>query len=99
MGLGETWSTCWTAEGLNGTFGGLAIKDSQTMILTRRSEVPLRTKDGGKTWHPLTSCNSIATYAHGATYSWTGRTVVLVGSGGVQSPTHQHPAIVWVSRD
>ena len=61
--------------------------------------MPLRTKDGGKTWHPLTSAAAVANYSQSASYSWTGRTLVLQGTGGVQSPSHPHPKYLWVSTD
>jgi hypothetical protein len=47
-------------SGLVGSFGGLTIKDSMNMIVTRNNDVPLRTKDGGATWTPMDSCKLVA---------------------------------------
>merc|ERR1711957_1123170 len=46
-GQAETWEYCWQAPGLEGSFKSLVIKDSQTMIVMRNGDVPLRTRDGG----------------------------------------------------
>jgi len=96
---GETWEPCMKAPGLTGATGCVAIKDSSTMIMTRTRDVPLRTKDGGKTWHPLTSAAALANCSQAATYSWTGRTLVLHGNAKSPSPTFQHSAYVWISTD
>ena len=58
-------------EGLEGTFTDLCIKDSQTMILIRNGAVPLRTKDGGKTWQPLTAASRLfSAGAHAMATLW-----------------------------
>lgn len=67
------------------------------MIVLRNGDVPLRTQDGGKTWQPLPSCAAVASYSHSAQYSWTGRTLVLVGAGGSPSASHPHAGYVWTS--
>lgn len=36
---------------------------------------------------------------HGMLYSWTTKTLVMMGSGGTQSEDHPHAAFVWVSKD
>lgn len=98
---GDTWLPCWNATdgSFEGPFSGLAIKDSRTMIAVRSGAVPLRTQDGGATWKPLTSCSQIASYSHGALYSWTGNTLILLGSGGTQSSWHPHAGFIWKSTD
>jgi len=104
---GDTWSPCWNDPkttdrphvGLEGSFHGMAIKDSQHMIVNRNNDVPLRTKDGGATWTPVNSCKLVARTNHGLIYSWTGKTLIMMGSGGTQSVDHPHAAFVWVSKD
>ena len=93
---GETWGECFN---LTGTFKELVIKDSKTMIAIRSKAVPLRTLDGGATWHELTSCASVAGFTHSAQYSWTGKTLVLHGSGGKYGEGREHAGYVWVSTD
>ena len=68
--------------GLVGSFGGMAIRNSSHMIVTRNNDVPLRTKDGGATWTPMESCRLVANFHHGMLYSWSGNTLILMGSGG-----------------
>ena len=104
---GDTWSPCWNDPsqtdrphvGLEGSFHGMAIKDSQNMIVNRNNDVPLKTKDGGATWVPMNSCKLVARTNHGLIYSWTGKTLIMMGSGGTQSVDHPHAAFVWVSKD
>lgn len=95
---GDTWEPCWNATNLTGIFGGLTIKDSSTMIVTRRGQEPLRTKDGGNTWQPMESLKSWAG-AGSPIWSWTGHTLAFIGSGGQQSAWHPHAGFVWISRD
>ena len=88
------------ASGLLGTFTGLVIKDEQTMIVSRSEDVPLRTTDGGMTWLPMPSCAPVATFGHGLVWSWSGKTLVMMGSGGSRSTAdHPHAPFVWVSKD
>jgi len=99
---GDTWTTCWNSEasGLTGSFSDLVIKDTTTMIAVRTGEVPLRTRDGGVTWLPLTSLAPVARFGGlGMAYSWTGKTLALSGAGGSQSAEHPHAAVVWTSSD
>lgn len=98
---GDTWLPCWNASdgSFKGPFSGLVIKDSKTMIAMRSGAVPLRTKDGGNTWHELESCSIISTFSMGALYSWSGKTLALLGHGGSQSPSHPHAGFVWRSTD
>ena len=84
----------------SGTFKFLEIKDHDTMhILRGNGDLPLRTRDGGATWQALESVAAIAPSVHALMYSWTGRTLVLFGSGGSQSAAHPHQAYVWKSTD
>jgi len=87
----ETWEYCWEADGLVGSFKDLVIKDSKTMIMMRNGAVPLRTKDGGKTWNPLNSVIDIASHSPIAAYSWSGKTLAL--------STVVNHTLVWVSTD
>ena len=94
---GDSWEPCWkvASEGIK----ALVIKDTQTMIIQRSADVPLRTKDGGASWHPLVSCSRIASSVHSLVWSWSGRTLALFGNGGEQSTGHPHTAYVWRSGD
>ena len=77
---GDTWGPCWAGRGLAGPFSGLVIKDSHTLLAMRsRSDVPLRTTDGGLTWQPLRSLAAIASWSMSVSWSWTGKTLVLQG--------------------
>ena len=77
---GDTWGPCWAGRGLAGPFSGLVIKDSHTLLAMRsRSDVPLRTTDGGLSWQPLRSLAAIASWSMSASWSWTGKTLVLQG--------------------
>jgi hypothetical protein len=97
---GDTWGPCWTGWGLVGPFSDLVIKDSHTMLVMRsRSDVPLRTTDGGHTWVPLRQLATIASWSTAASWSWTGTTLVLQGGGGEQSTAHPHYGFVWRSLD
>merc|ERR1711865_1149768 len=73
--------------GLIGSFGDLAIKNSTHMIVPRSNNVPLRTQDGGATWTPMESCRLVANFHYGIGYSWTAKTLIMMGAGGTQSPT------------
>ena len=85
--------------GLVGSFGGMAIRNSSHMIVTRNNDVPLRTKDGGATWTPMESCRLVANFRYGMLYSWSGNTLILMGSGGTLTADHPHAPFVWVSKD
>ena len=87
----ETWDYCWTAPGLEGSFHSLVIKDSQTMFVMRNGDVPLRTKDGGASWHTLDSVKPIASRSPHAQISWSGKTLALSCTTNTM--------IVWVSQD
>lgn len=96
---GETWAACWNASGLEGKFHSLAIKDSKTMILLRDGDVPLRTKDGGSTWQPLTGLQDKAQASHWAKWSWTGKTLVVGGSDRGAIGRGEKPGYIWRSTD
>jgi len=98
---GESWSPCLEAVGLSGSFASLAVKDSQTMILLRGNDVPLRTKDGGSSWHPLQNCANISTpgYTRSGEYSWTGRTLVIHGRDNSAPSRGQRASFVWKTVD
>jgi len=87
--------------GLVGSFSGLTIKDSQNMFVGRVNDVPLRTKDGGATWKAMDSpqLKLVSNMNHGMIYSWTAKTLIMMGSGGTQSEDHPHAAFVWMSKD
>merc|ERR1712194_429398 len=87
----ETWEYCWDAPGLEGSFSDLVIKDSQTMLVMRNGAVPLRTRDGGKSWKLLGSVENIARNGKHAAYSWSGKTLALSTVVGQN--------LVWVSKD
>merc|ERR1712025_1260133 len=70
------------------------------MLVLRNGDVPLRTKDGGETWQPLTSLALVATWSIGAAWSWSGETLAIAGSGGSQNMSwHPHAGYVWMSKD
>ena len=78
---GANWSPCIKAAGLSGAFVDLIIKDATTMVMLRSGDVPLRTKDGGRSWAPLAS--AAGKLPKGGTsagsYSWSGKTLVIHG--------------------
>ena len=72
------------------------------MIAMRSGDVPLRTKDGGATWHPLTSLKANAAVPiswFGAAYSWSGKTLAIAGKSGAPSAAHPHASYLWISKD
>ena len=53
-----------------------SLQDSKTMLVMRNGAVPLRTKDGGASWTPLSgSIENLARYSPEAAYSWSGKTL------------------------
>ena len=96
---GDSWGPCWNISGAVNNIASLVIKDSKTMFIIRRNDVPLRTRDGGATWQPLKSCERIKTVVRSMAYSWTGKTLALFANGGSQSAVHPHTAYVWRSTD
>lgn len=80
---GHTWGTFLKAEGLTAGVSALVIKDSTTMIALRQGDVPLRTVDGGKSWaaltHWLVKKFSTSGYSRSASFSWSGKTLVIYG--------------------
>ncbi len=101
---GATWSSCMNASGLEGELSYVAIKDNQTMLMFRSGQsnpgadgiAPLRTQDGGKTWHELESLRG----KHGsAVYSWTGDTLVFYGSDTGEIAHGRRASFVWKSKD
>ena len=62
---GDSWGPCWNATGLTGRFSDLVIKDNQTMLALRsKSDVPLRTTDGGHSWENIASPTSAEVLNH-----------------------------------
>ena len=97
---GETWTPCWNGTGLAGNIGGLTIKNESTMIVIRgRGQLPIKTNDGGETWHVMQGCALLASFSFDMQYSWSGKTLAVVGGGGTMSPEHPHSNIVWTSTD
>jgi len=99
---GLNWSKCMAGAGLAGSrFSQLVIKDSKTMFVMRAGQVPLRTKDGGSTWQPLTSLAEL--FKGGATFSaslsWSGKTLVVHGSDRSAIGRQEYGTHVWKSTD
>lgn len=94
---GQTWSPCWT--GVDYPISGLLVKDSQTMFVTRREQVPMRTRDGGRTWRALESFAPIATAGFGMDLSWTGRTMMVHGVDMSKIAKGQRAVFVWRTTD
>ena len=95
---GATWSACWT--GLDGEpISGLVIKDASTMFVLRSKMVPLRTKDGGKTWSALHSFDAIAAVGFAFDMSWTGNTIVVHGLDTTAIAQGRKAPFVWRSTD
>lgn len=69
------------------------------MFLTRVGAVPLRTTDGGQSWHELGGCAHL--FKHGATLdgslSWSGRTLVLHGADLGAIGRGEYGTAVWRS--
>ena len=86
---------------LTGPFSKLVIKDSKTMFMMRSGQVPLRTKDGGATWTPLTSAAPL--FKYGATFdldiSWSGKTIVMHGGdlSAIARQEYANQYIDWFS--
>ena len=109
LDVGDTWAPCWNlTERFKGllnrtvTVSGLVFKDSSTFIVLRRrgreKQLPLITKDGGKTFnlmHSLASVNVPYELFLVVERQDPGR----LGSGGVQSSSHPHTAFLWKSLD
>ncbi len=108
---GATWSACWDlVGGAAYPVSGLKIRDSQTMFLFRKAQVPLRTRDAGKSWSPLNSLEPLASVGFAFDLSWTGKTIVVHGcrygstrSGCVVDPAEiaqgNKAIFVWRSTD
>jgi len=86
-----TWDGCWKAPGLVGSFRGITIKDSKTMLVLRNGDLPLKTTDGGASWKRVASLADVARVGFGMAYSWSGKTLALSGVGD--------QLFVWISRD
>ena len=74
-----------------GSISNLIIRDSLFMIVTRSGDVPLRTRDGGKTWAPMYSLTAVANHGFDMEYSWSGKTLAISTVAG--------RTLVWVSTD
>ena len=98
---GDSWSVCWANKrGLSGYLNDLIIKNESVLLVLRADgNVPLRSVDGGDTWQPMISLAAIAPFIHSLAYSWSGKTLAMLGSGGTQSAVHPHASYVWRSLD
>ena len=88
--LGKEWSSC--SKALNNCTAAnacnqLIIKNSMTMFMLRKNDVPLRTIDGGLTWSSLDNAPAkLAQFqTHDAAHplgalSWSGKTLVVSGA-------------------
>jgi len=95
---GATWSKCWA--GLEGqAVGRLIIKDEQTMFVLRKGAVPLRTRDGGGSWRPLTSFAPIASVGFAFDLSWSGKTIMVHGVDQAKIAQDKKAVFVWRSTD
>ena len=96
---GTSWSACINGTGLTGSFSQLLVKDSEVMFMLRNGAVPLRTKDGGKTWHELRSAAPLFKYGAtlGGSLSWSGRTLVLHGADLSAIGRNEYSTVVWKS--
>jgi len=94
---GDTWTECWEAPGAG--VSGLFAKDATTLIALRSGDVPVRTTDGGATWQPMASLAAVAKAVRQFVWSWTGKTLIMVGNGGEQSAAHPHSMYIWRSTD
>mmetsp|Transcript_4409 Transcript_4409/g.6695 ORF Transcript_4409/g.6695 Transcript_4409/m.6695 type:complete len:124 (-) Transcript_4409:264-635(-) len=69
------------------------------MFLLREGAVPLRTIDGGDSWHELSSCSPL--FKYGATMdgslSWSGNTLVLHGVDLSAVGREEYGTSVWKS--
>lgn len=81
----------------------MVFKDAQNWIISRNNDLPLRTTDGGDTWKPMDcpECQLLVDLKvrYGFIYSWTTKTLIMMGTGGEQSADHPHAAFVWMSKD
>jgi len=98
---GRSWSGCMNATGLSGPFAQLLVKDAKVMFMLRQGKAPLRTKDGGASWHELESAAPL--FKYGATMdgrlSWSGGTLVLHGVDLSAVGRGQYGTSVWRSSD
>ena len=95
---GATWSACWS--GLDGEpISGLVIKDATTMFVLRSQMVPLRTRDGGKSWSELHSFDAIATIGFAFDMSWSGNTIIVHGLDKAAIAQGRRAPFVWRSTD
>ena len=96
---GKSWSGCSQAVGLGGRFAQLLVKSSEVMFMLRSGAVPLRTRDGGASWHELAACAPL--FKHGATLegslSWSGGTLVLSGADLSAVGRGEYATAVWKS--
>jgi hypothetical protein len=106
--LGKEWSSC--SKALNCTAANacnqLIIKDSKTMFMLRKNDVPLKTIDSGSTWSPLDNTPAKLTQfqtpdaAHplGA-LSWSGKTLVVSGVDQSAIGRQERSSAVFKSTD
>ena len=98
---GKSWSDCSKADGLAGSFTKLLVKDSTTMVMLRAGAVPLRTKDSGETWTPLTAAAQlfVGQASFKGSLSWTGKTLTLHGTDRSAIARQAFGTAVWKSTD
>lgn len=70
-------------------------------FLTRKGDVPLRSRDGGKTWAPLPAFAPIAAAGYGLDISWSGKTIVVhgVNKTNIRATPPRKAVFVWRSTD
>ena len=103
---GQSWGPCITAPGLEGPFmkdsGAFIVKNSKIMFVMRDGKVPLKTVDGGATWHPMTSLASLyptPLAVFKLELSWTGKTLALYGVDRSAIQRREFGTKVWKSSD
>jgi photosystem II stability/assembly factor-like uncharacterized protein len=72
------------------------------MFVMRIGKVPLKTVDGGATWKPMTSLQSLfvgGSQAFRGELSWTGKTLVVYGADRSAYRRREFGTIVWKSSD
>ena len=82
--------------------GAFIVKNSKIMFVMRDGKVPLKTVDGGATWHPMTSLASLyptPLAVFKLELSWTGKTLALYGVDRSAIQRREFGTKVWKSSD